>query len=244
MKDPQMLKISKTVRTIVALAATVALHLPSQAGGGHSITLWAAPEGDATYSWNSKYGPWGYSEGETALGVSLQMNAPYGNDYVQGIIEIPIAPLKGGELLGAELRVNTTGFGTSYWYGSAGLVWLDVGARQVTGHVKNDGLGAIVGAPAVNWALWSSGSDSGEPALKAFDVTDAVKADLAAGRSFSTFVMSGSRDTWGGIYAAESGIGPRVVAQTTAPVPEPGTWMSLGAGLAVLGGVAARRRRR
>jgi len=243
-----MVKILNTVRTIGALAAAAALHLPLHAGtpaGGYGITLLAPPAGDSMYSWNSKYGPSGYSEGDMTLGVSLQMNAPYGNDYTQGIIEIPIGKLHGGSVISAELRVETTGFGTGYYYGSAGLTWLDVGASALSGNVVGDGLGAKVGPPAIYWTLWNSGTpgDTGAPALKSFDVTSAVQADLAAGRSFSTFVMSGSRDTYGGIYAAESGRGARLAVKSTAPVPEPATWWSMAVGLGVLGGVVTRRTR-
>lgn len=83
---------------------------------------------------------------------------------------------------------------------------------------------------------------SGAPAVMAFDVTTSVQVDLDAGRTFSTFVLSGSRDTYGGIYAAESGKGARLTAITTAPVPEPATWLSLVVGLGVLGAAAVRRR--
>jgi hypothetical protein len=64
--------------------------------GGAEITLWVTPSGDANYAWNSKYGPSGYPQGANELGVMLQMNAPYGNDYSVGLIEIPISSLHGG----------------------------------------------------------------------------------------------------------------------------------------------------
>lgn len=207
---------------------------------GAEITLWATPSGDANYAWNSKYGPSGYTQGANELGVMLQMNAPYGNDYSVGLIEIPISSLHGGDLLSAMLTVNTTGFSTGFWYGSAGLGWIDVGAKTLTGDVVADQIGPLVGSPFISWKLWDS-DEPGAPAVKSFDVTDQVKLDLAANRSYSTFMLSGSRDTYGGIYAAESGQGARLLASTTAPVPEPATWLTLLAGLAGIGLVVRRR---
>jgi len=235
----------KTVSVGVHALAAAAMALTVQASAlaaGNSITLLATASGDVSYGWNSKYGPAGYTQGGTELGVGLYMGAPYGNDYTVGIIELPIGILAGGDLLGAALQVQTVGFGTGYYYGSAGLTWLNPGASVVTGDPVIDGLGALVGGSSSQWKLWDSGSMSGAPAVMTFDVTTSVQADLEAGRTFSTFVLSGSRDTYGGIYAAESGKGARLTAITTAPVPEPATWLSLLVGLGVLGAVAVRRR--
>lgn len=225
----------------LATAALLALGA-STAGAASQVTLVATPSGDAGYAWNTKYGPSGYTQGDTTLGVMLQMNAPYGNDIAAGLIEIPIGALQGGDLLSAQLVVNTTGFGTSYWYGSAGMAWLDVGSRILTGDVVADGLG-VLAAPAITWTLWNSDGSAGpgDPTQKIIDVTSVVQQDLAAGRSYSSFMLTGSRDTWGGIYAAESGIGARLLATTTAPVPEPATWFTLMAGLGCVGLLARRR---
>jgi hypothetical protein len=67
-----------------------------------------------------------------------------------------------------------------------------------------------------------------------------VAADIAAGRSFTTFVISGSRDTYGGIYTALAGSpsGPMIVATA---IPEPSVY-AVCAGLAALGLVILRRR--
>jgi hypothetical protein len=212
---------------------------------GNTATLPAPLSGDAGYAWNSKYGPYGYSVGGTELGVGLGMNGRWGNDYTVGIIEIPIALLHGGDLLGAQLTVNTVGnFGTGYNYGSVAVAWIDTGSMPLTGDVVADDLGALRGSMggAGGWKIWDSAVPEG-PMLKQFDVAIAVQADLTAGRAFSTFVLNGSRDTWGTIYAAESGplLGPRMVAQTTAPVPEPGAWLMMIGGLGILGGVARSR---
>jgi hypothetical protein len=123
------------------------------------------------------------------------------------------------------------------------ISWLDTGVRTLSGDVVADGLGSIVSGGSGGWGVWSSDTPEGAM-LKQFDVTSAVQADLAAGRSFSTFVLNGSRDTYGSIYAAESGLtlGPRLLADTTAPVPEPSSWLMLLSGMA-LGGTALQRRR-
>ena len=103
--------------TLARLSAmsVACLVLSGAAWAGNGVTLNASLGGDAGYAWNSKYGPYGYTVGGTELGVGLQMGPPYGNDYTVGIIEIPIAALLGGDLLGAQLQVNTVGnFGTGY----------------------------------------------------------------------------------------------------------------------------------
>jgi hypothetical protein len=120
---------------------------------------------------------------------------------------------------------------------------MSTGNMVLTGDVVADGLGALGNSMggAGGWGLWSSYTPEGAM-LKQFDVTSAVQADLSAGRSYSTFVLNGSRDTTGSIYAAESGLalGPRLVAQTTAPVPEPQAWLMVVAGLGVLGAIGRR----
>jgi len=88
---------------------------------------------------------------------------------VVGLIENPIAPLQGGDLLAARMAVNTRGFSTGYYYGSAGLAWLDVGTRTLTGDVAADELGSLA-SPTIDWPLWDS-ADSGAPATESVDVT-------------------------------------------------------------------------
>lgn len=226
---------------LVGLAAAGCIGNAALAAGSE-ITLWATASSDAAYSWNSKFGPNGYTQGTNELGVGLQMNGRWGNDYVVGLIEIPIAPLHGGDLLSAQLVVNTTGFSTGYYYGSAGLAWLDVGSRTLSGDVVTDELGSLA-SPTIDWPLWDS-ADSGAPATKTVDVSAKVLLDVQAGRGYSTFMLSGSRDTSGGIHAAESGQGARLVAMTTAPVPEPASWLTLSAGLAGIGLLVQRRKSR
>lgn len=215
------------------VAALLALGIAAQA----SITVYTPTAGDATYAWNSKYGPYGYGIGDTTMGVGLYMGAPYGNDYTVSIFEIPLAELAGKTVTGATLAVDSLGFSTGYYYGSASIGWLDTGAAVLTGDVVADELGpASTGRPG-GFTIYDSDLPNA-PGLKSFDVLSCVQADLAANRSFSTFVMSGSRDTYGSIYTAESGSGPRIIAQV---VPEPATVTMLGMGMV---GMLLRSRRR
>ncbi|MHB0912688.1 MAG: PEP-CTERM sorting domain-containing protein [Armatimonadota bacterium] len=218
---------------VCMLTALLTISVSAQA----SIMLNTPTAGDATYAWNSKYGPYGYGVGETTMGVGLYMGAPYGNDYTVSIFEIPLAPLAGKDLASATLLVDSLGFGTGYWYGSASIGWLDTGTAVLTGDVVADGLGpASTGRPG-GFTIYNSDYPD-TPGLKSFDVLSCVQADLAASRAYSTFVMSGSRDTYGSIYTAESGFGPRI---STEVVPEPATMTMLGMGLA---GMLLRYRRK
>lgn len=49
-------------RTLIAILAIIALAI-SVAAQAETITLLTPSSGDATYSWNSKYGPYGYDSG-------------------------------------------------------------------------------------------------------------------------------------------------------------------------------------
>jgi hypothetical protein len=227
---------------LILLAATAAM--------GDVITLYTPPAGDATYAWNSKYGPWGYGAGATNVGVGLYFGPPYGNDHTVAIVEVPIAPLSGKDLLSAVLTVNSTGFSTGYWYGSAYVGWLDVGALPLTGDVVADALGPPSTSLPNHWTIYDSGAVPGSPTdgsagVRSFDVTSFVQGDLAAGRSFSTFVLSGSRDTYGGILSAENGdplLGPRIVAETQS-VPEPAAAAMCALGGMLIAGFRIARRR-
>jgi hypothetical protein len=165
------------------------------------------------------------------MGVGLSMAPPYGNDYTVGIFMIPIAQLAGQTVTAATLRVNSQGFDTGYYYGSANIAWIDVGTKILTGDVVADGLGALVGGSGGALRIWDSDWGTSSSGLQTFDVLAYVQADLDAGRSYTTFVLSGSRDTWGSISTAESGSGPCVVATV---VPEPATMGLLGLGLAAM----------
>lgn len=227
------------IRTAAASAAILfwaTLPLAAQ----QTFNLHTTASGDANYSWNSKYGPSGYGAGGNALGVGLQMNAPYGNDYTVGIFMVPISSLTPGTLISATLSVTSNGFGTGYYYGSATLGWLNLGATALTGDVVADGLGpAATSVPGGMPVYDSGGSPSGAAGVMTFDVLTYVNADLNAGRNYSTFVLSGSRDTYGSIMSAETGSGPSILVISS--IPEPAT-MALLAGALMLGVVAWRRR--
>lgn len=212
------------------VACTVVALLVISVAAQATITLYTPAAGDATYAWNSKYGPYGYGAGATSMGVGLYMGAPYGNDYTVSIFEIPLAALAGKTVTGATLEVDSLGFGTGYYYGSAAIGWLDTGAAALTGDVVADGLGpASTGRPG-GFTIYNS-DYANTPGLKSFDVLSYVLTDMAAGRAFSTFVLSGSRDTYGSIYTAESGSGPRIVANV---VPEPTSIIALLCGISGL----------
>lgn len=224
-------------RTLIAILAIIALAI-GVAAQAETITLFTPLSGDATYSWNSKYGPYGYDSGGVTLGIGLAMGPPYGNDYTVSIFEVPIAQLYGKDVTSAVLVVDAIGFGTNYYYGSASIGWLDTGSAVLTGDVVADGLGPAATARPGGMTIYDSGA-SFVDGLKEYDVKSYVLADVAAGRSFSTFVMSGSRDTYGNIYAAESERGPRIIVEA---VPEPTGLTALAAGLAPLMFILRRRK--
>ncbi len=204
------------------------------------VSLPATADGDAQYAWNSKYGPSGYTTGVTTIGVGLSLGGQYGNDYTMGIVEIPIAPLRGGILTSATLNVYSEGFGTGYYYGSAGMRWLDVGAVVPTGNPMTDGLGPILGSPSIEYGLWDSSTGQG-PGWFAFDVSAHVQADLDAGRDYSTYVLNGSRETGGSIRVAEFGGGFTPSIDAISTVPEPSSLVMLGLGVGLLGSLRRRR---
>jgi hypothetical protein len=224
------------MRTRLMAMCTVAALLAISVAAQAAITLYTPSAGDATYAWNTKYGPYGYGTGATTMGVGLYFGAPYGNDHTVSIFEIPIAELAGKTVTSATLVVDSLGFGTGYYYGSASIGWLDTGTAVLAGDVVADGLGPASSSRPGGFAVYNSDyADVTGP--RSFDVLTCVLADMAAGRAFSTFVMTGSRDTYGSIYTAESGFGPRIIAE----VPEPATMTMLGAG--ALGLLIKRRRR-
>lgn len=230
-KEVVMLFAANNVRSnFLGLGLLVLGALTAHAG---NVTLSASPGGDAVYSWNSKYGPYGYTAGGEELNVGLNMGGQYGNDYTMGFMELPLTGLNAGLVEKVELRVYALGFDTYYGYGSAGLGWLDTTGRTLTGDVVADNLGSMHPAPG-GWAIWSTDMPNWLPGWKAVDVTSQVLLDLNQGRGYSSFFLWGSRDTTGSIYAAEkSGLGPYLNA-TLAPVPEADQWALLMAGLSLL----------
>lgn len=197
---------------VAANAATVALTTPIN--------------GAAQYAWNTKYGDYGYSAVTDSMGVGLYFGAPYGNDYTVSIFEIPIYQLAGQTLTSASLVVNSLGFDTGYYYGSAQIGWLNTGTASLTGNVAADGLGpAAKGLPG-GFEVFGN-SASGAPGIFTFNVLSHIQNDLAAGRAYSTYVLSGSRDTYGSISGPTSQNAPKIIATT---VPEPASMSVIAAG--------------
>ncbi len=219
----------------VALAGGAVVLASSGALGG-MMTLHTPPDGDCAYYWNSKYSSqWSYTAGETSAGIYLYFGAPYGNDHTVVIFEVPISPLAGLPLTAATLRFTSpSGFDTNYYYGQADMGWLNVDGA--TGDAVADGMGVPARSRPGEFDVWDSDWGLGSMAgPHSYDVLSCVEADLAAGRSYSTFVLHGSRETFGSILMAESGDGPAIVAEY---VPAPGAAALLGLGL-----IATRRRR-
>ena len=225
--------VQKTTLAVSALLLTIC----SVSFG--SVTFYTPPAGDAQYAWNSKYGPYGYTTGATTMGVYLYFGAPYGNDYTVSIFEVPVSALAGQTLTSAILEVDIASeFGTNYYYGSAQIGWLDTGTKILTGDVVADGLGSTStpGGPEI----YDTYTMPGTPGTRTFDFLSSVQADIDAGRSYSSFVMHGSRETYGSIYTAESGFGPRLIVTTAgASMPVPGSL-----GLVFVGGLLVRKLRR
>lgn len=196
------------------------------AANAAEVVLTTPDEGGAHYAWNTKYGDSGYSPATDSMGSGLYFGAPYGNDYTVAIFEIPIFQLSGATLTSANLVVNSLGFDTGYYYGSAKLGWLDTGATVLTGNVVADGLGPAAKSLPGHFGIYDS-STGGAPGIHTFDVLSYIQADLAAGRAYSTYVISSSRDTYGSISGPASENAPKIVATT---VPEPGGLSALAAG--------------
>ncbi len=207
----------------------------SHAFGG-TMTLSTPAAGDCEYYWNTKYSSqWSYTAGETSAGIYLYFGSPYGNDHTVVIFEVPIAPLAGLPVTEATLQFTSPGgFDTNYFYGQADMGWLDVDGA--TGDAVADGMGVPARSRPGEFDVWDSDWGLGSMAgLHSYDVLSCVQADLAAGRAYSTFVLHGSRETFGGILTAESGQGPSIVATF---VPAPGALVLVGVGV-----IAVRRRR-
>jgi hypothetical protein len=209
-----------------------------------TVTLTTAPAGDAQYEWNSRYGGDGYSgvgDNSVQASTSFYAGVPSDTQYTVGIFMIPLGPIAGYDVLSATLKVNSTGFSTWYYYGSASLGWLDTSSvSALTGNVVTDGLGPLAKARPTGWVLYNSDVPGTEAAGQfTFDVATYLQQDIDAGRAYSTFVLSASRDTAGAIAAAESGFGPSV---TAVAIPEPAA-SAVGLG-AIAVAVALWRRRR
>ncbi|HAL44701.1 MAG: hypothetical protein A2Y12_05100 [Planctomycetes bacterium GWF2_42_9] len=208
-----MKKLSVLVIALLALSSVAS-----------AVVLYTPAAGDVSFSWNSKYSSYdSYEIGKNTMGIYLSFGGTWGNDRTVAIFEIPIASLAGKTVSSAMLEVDAFGFGTNYYYGSAAIGWLDTGTKVLTGDVVADAISRV--APS-GFTIYNS--DYGfTDGVKSFDVLSYVQADLAAGRAYSTFVLSGSRETYGSLYTAESGSGPRIVAV----IPEPSTIAILGFGI-------------
>jgi len=228
---------------IVLLAATL-LTTSAASSQAASVYLWASGAGDGSFYYNTKYGGNTYTTGGSTMYASLYFGAPYGNDVNNIYMEILIAALLGQTLTGAIIQLDSLGAGTGYYYGSAYVRHLNPGASSPTGNIAVDNPFAW-GADA-SWTFFNTdGGPDGSPGIKSFDVLASVQADVAAGRSYSTFVIDASRDTGVTIYASETpGQGPRILASGETLVPIPGAVWLLGSGLLGLAGWRHRRKGR
>lgn len=226
--------LRKRVKIWMTLLLTACLALATQAQAD-SLTLWASSAGDGTYSWNTKYGPYGWNTTSQTMSTKFQMGGTYGNDITNIYIEIPISPLQGQTVTSATLVLDSAGAGTGYYYGSASIKYLNPGSNTPTGNVSADSPNAWTAG--TGWTIYNSYSGppwDGSPGLKSFDVLSLVQADLTAGLNFITFALSSSRDTDITIYASDSidpaHEGPRIVAEFAA-APLPPGFLLLGTGL-------------
>ena len=205
-------------------------------GQAYTLNLYTSAAGDAQYDWNSRYAGEGYSDiGALTVGASTSFYSgnPSDTQYKVGIFMLPISALAGGELYSATLTVRSNGFSTWYYYGSGSIGWLDTGSMTLTGDVVADGLGPVAKARPGGIQIYNSdvGGSAAAGNYYNYDVASYVQADLNAGRNFSTFVLTTSRDTAGSLYSAESGSGPMLIALSS--IPEPSTYAAL-AGFIVL----------
>ncbi len=227
-----------------SLLRALALSLFAWPVHGAMVTMRTPTEGDTQYYWNSKYGDESYTPGGTSMGVYLDMGGSYGNDYTVGIFEVPIASIVGGTLTSATLHVYSNGFNTNYYYGSADVRWI-APTMALTGNPVTDDVGSIVRSSASEYELWDSSRGQGAGWFS-FDVTAHVQADLTAVRQYSTYVLNGSRETYGSLRTAEYGAGE--ISGTYAPyitaissIPEISTFAYLG--LAVFAFLALQHRK-
>lgn len=236
--------LNKTkVLAVLGLVLSVAIlgfSVPAQAG---SVYLWASGAGDGTLYYNTKYGGNTYYTDNPTMTASLYFGAPYGNDYNNIYIEIPIAALLGATLTGATLQLDSLGAWTDYYYGSAYVRHLNPGSLP-TGNIAVDN--PLAWGSDTSWLFYDSSAAppwDGSAGIKSFDVSAEVQADLTAGRSYSSFSLEASRDTYATIYASEtSGQGPRIYAQGDFVVPIPGAVWLLGSGLIGLAGLRKWRK--
>lgn len=204
--------------------------------------LAVATNGHAEFSWNSRYGgdAYGNVNGATLrCYTSFYSGVPSDTEYTVGIFMIPLASLAGGELSSARLDVNVVGFSTWYFSGraTASLGWLNTSTLpSLTGNVVADGLGPLAKSRPGGYLVYDSYvSGSGAAGPLSFDVTSVVLTDLNAGRAYSSFVLSSSRDTSGSLQATASQ-GPVLVAFSTVPEPARGAFfLGLLACMAVVG---------
>jgi hypothetical protein len=226
--------------SLVVAVAVLGLAVQAQAG---SVYLWASGAADGI-RWDDSYN-WldhSYVSGNAQLETQRQYWSPgWGAENIY--IEIPIALLAGQTVTIATLQLESLGFGTGYYYGSAAVSHLNSGGNLPTGNIANDNPHTWGGDGS--WIIFDSYADppNGGAGIKSFDVTAEVLADLTAGRAYSTFMLDASRDTVGTLYASETtGQGPRIYATGDFAVPIPGAVWLLGSGLLGLAGVRKWRK--
>ncbi|NLN76124.1 MAG: PEP-CTERM sorting domain-containing protein [Armatimonadetes bacterium] len=205
-------------RKFAAIFITIALLAIGVAAQAQTFDLYAPEDGDASYN-GVTYG--------VGVGFLSAVNFPDMLFTEVSIFEIPILPLYGMSLNSATLFVNFEEGNTFDGYGEINIGWLDTGTTALTGDVQADDLGPASMALPKHFTLWDSNTSQSAGPMN-FDVLSFVLDDLAAGRSYSTFVLSATGDSMGQISSAESGNGPKIVATA---VPEPASLPALLAGM-------------